>query len=220
MAGRQKLNRFNQNQLAPNVIERGKTGYVTLRGRWNQDYFEKDQPITVELGCGKGEYTVGLAMQYPNRNFIGVDIKGDRIARGSQLALAAGLSNVAFLRTDVRYLDEFFTADELAELWITFPDPQLRDRREKHRLTHPDFLGMYARFLQPSGLLHLKTDNAPFYAYTLGTLSTANFRLTQATTDLYASPLNEIHQNIRTTYEAIFFAKGFTIHYLQAKRES
>ena len=219
MAGRQKRQRFRQNEVADNVIERGKPGYTTLKGNWCRDYFGNDHPITVELGCGKGEYTVGLATRYPDRNFIGIDIKGDRIARGSQLALVAGLGNVAFLRTDVRYLDEFFVSDELSEIWITFPDPQVLDHREKHRLTHPLFLSCYARLLQPGGLLHVKTDSELFFRYSLGTLPVAGYRLLHVTNDLYASPLNVLHNGICTTYEAIFHGKGYPIHYLQSKRE-
>ena len=218
MSGRLKVQRFEQNRLAANVIERGKPAYTAIKGKWNRDQFPQNQPIVVELGCGKGEYTVGLAEVFPDKNFIGVDVKGDRIARGSQQALAGNLTNVAFLRTDIQYLEEFFAPGEIGEIWITFPDPQLRDKQEKHRLTYAKFLDMYARLLKPAGLLHLKTDNSPFFAYSLDSLPANGFSLLDWTTDLYNSPLNERHLGIQTKYEAMFFAKGFSINYLVSQK--
>ncbi|CCH01175.1 tRNA (guanine-N(7)-)-methyltransferase [Fibrella aestuarina BUZ 2] len=215
---RQKMYRFEQNRLAPNVIERGKPLYSTIKGKWHPDYFQNDNPIVLELGCGKGEYTVGLASAYPDKNFIGVDIKGDRIARGSQAALAGDLANVAFLRTDIQYLDEFLAEGEVSEIWITFPDPQPRDKQEKHRLTYKTFLAKYATLLQPGGVLHLKTDNTPFYEYSLESLPANGFTILEATDNLYESPLNNLHLGIKTKYEAMFFEKGFSIKYLQSKK--
>ena len=214
MGGRLKLQRFEQNRLAYNVVERGKPAYSTIKGNWNTAQFPANQPIVLELGCGKGEYTVGLAQAFPDKNFIGVDVKGDRIARGSQQALAQNLTNAAFLRTDIQYLGEFFAPGEVSEIWITFPDPQPRDKQEKHRLTYAKFLAMYAALLQPGGLLHLKTDNPPFFAYSLDSLPANGFTLLDWTTDLYNSPLNQRHLGIQTKYEAMFFAKGFSINYL------
>ena len=218
MSGRLKLQRFEQNRLADNVIERGKPTYTAIKGQWNIDQFPRNQPIVVELGCGKGEYTVGLAQAFPDKNFIGVDVKGDRIARGSQQALVGKLTNVAFLRTDIQYLEEFFAPGEISELWITFPDPQPRDKQEKHRLTYAKFLGMYVRLLKSEGLLHLKTDNGPFFAYSLESLPANGFALLDWTTDLYNSLLNERHLGIQTKYEAMFFAKGFSINYLISRK--
>ena len=174
--------------------------------------------MVLELACGKGEYTVGLGRAYPDKNFIGVDIKGDRIARGSLAAQAGGLTNVAFLRTDIRYLLEFFADGEVDEIWITFPDPQPRDRQEKHRLTHPGFLELYRQVLKPGGLLHLKTDNTDFFDYSLQMLSTVGFVDITYTHDLYLSTLNNLHLGIKTTYEAMFFDQGFSIKYLQCKK--
>ncbi|NID12437.1 tRNA (guanosine(46)-N7)-methyltransferase TrmB [Fibrivirga algicola] len=218
MARRRKMYRFEQNKEAYNVIERGKPLYTTIKGHWLTDYFKNDNPIVVELGCGRGEYTVGLATAYPDRNFIGVDIKGDRIARGSQAALEAGLSNVAFLRTDVNYLLEFFDEEEVDEVWITFPDPQPRDKQEKHRLTYSSFLTLYRSILKNEGVLHLKTDHAPFFEYSLQSLPDNGFTIVASTTDLYQSPLNDIHLGIKTKYEAMFYAKGFSINYLQSRK--
>jgi tRNA (guanine-N7-)-methyltransferase len=220
MSGRLKLQRFEQNRLAANVIERGKPAYTMIKGHWNTAQFPADQPIVVELGCGKGEYTVGLAQAFPDKNFIGVDVKGDRIARGSQQALRGNLTNAAFLRTDIQYLEEFFAPGEISEIWITFPDPQPRDKQEKHRLTYARFLNMYAKLLKPQGLLHLKTDNPAFFGYSMASLPANDFTLLDWTTDLYTSPLNGRHLGIQTKYEAMFFAKGFSINYLVSQKMS
>lgn len=220
MARRRKMYRFEQNRVADNVIELGKPLYATIKGEWLKTYFRNDNPIVLELGCGKGEYTVGLAQAYPDRNFIGVDIKGDRIARGSQAALDAGLTNVAFLRTDVRYLAEFFAEQEVNEIWITFPDPQPRDKQEKHRLTYASFLTLYKSILKPDGLLHLKTDHALFFDYSLRSLPENGFMILASTTDLYQSALNDIHLGIKTKYEGLFYAKGFSINYLQSQQRA
>ncbi len=184
------------------------------------NYFGNDNPIVLELACGKGEYTVGLGQAFPGHNFIGVDIKGDRIARGSQAAKQLGLSNVAFLRTDINYLVEFFADKEIDEIWITFPDPMPRPKQEKHRLTHPRFLAIYKQLLKPGGTLHLKTDSPDLFAYSVETIRDYFSKDMQLTTDLYHSPLNAIHLGIKTKYEQIFFDKGFTINYLQSKMDA
>ncbi|SFB95463.1 tRNA (guanosine(46)-N7)-methyltransferase TrmB [Spirosoma endophyticum] len=214
---RRKNQFFLQNAESNNVIEIGKPLYKTIRGRWRDDYFRNENPIVLELACGKGEYTVGLAQAFPETNFIGVDIKGDRIARGSQAAQTLGLTNVAFLRTDINFLAEFFLEGEVNEIWITFPDPQPRPKQEKHRLTHPRFLELYKKLLVSDGMLHLKTDNPELFAYSLGTVSQLGFVNLQYTTNLYESSLNNLHLGIKTRYEQLFFARGFTINYLQCK---
>lgn len=214
---RRKQHRFFQNAQSDNVIESGKPLYKTIRGRWNEDYFKNDHPIIVELACGKGEYTVGLAQVFPDKNFIGVDIKGDRIARGSQAAQTLGLTNVAFLRTDINFLEEFFAEKELTEIWITFPDPQPRPKQEKHRLTHPRFLSIYKRLLITTGAFHLKTDNLEFFKYSLEQIRNNGFTDLQCTTDLYESSFDVIHHNIKTKYECLYTNQGFTINYLQCK---
>ena len=214
---RRKGHRFLHNAESQNVIEVGKPLYKTIRGNWRQEYFNNENPIVLELACGKGEYTIGLAKAYPQINFIGVDIKGDRIARGSKAAETLGLTNVAFLRTDINYINEFFTEGEVNEIWITFPDPQPRPKQEKHRLTHPRFLTIYKSLLVKNGTLHLKTDNPELFAYSLEKVKEMGFSDLQSTTDLYSSPLNQIHLGIKTKYEQLFFDKGFTINYLQCK---
>lgn len=215
---RRKQHRFLQNAVSPNVIEVGKPLYTTIKGNWRSAYFQNTNPIVLELACGKGEYTVGMAQAYPAANFIGVDVKGDRIARGSQAAQALGLANVAFLRTDINYLLEFFADEEVNEIWITFPDPHPRPKQEKHRLTHPRFLAMYKAILVEQGALHLKTDNPDLFAYTIQTVTNNGFGNLQKTTDLYNSSLNDIHLSIKTRYEGLFYGKGFTINYLQCKK--
>lgn len=177
MAGRNKLQKFAENLTFPNVYESfdltkpGLTGLhgasVDLRGRWAADHFHNDRPITLELACGRGEYTLDLARQYPERNFIGVDVKGARIWRGAKTALAEGLDNAAFLRTRIEAIGHFFAPAEVSELWITFPDPFLKKGKENRRLTAPQFLKQYRGILQPGGLIHLKTDSRELYDWSL-----------------------------------------------------
>lgn len=214
---RRKQHRFLHNAGSSYVIEVGKPLYKTIKGQWRSQYFGNDNPIVLELACGKGEYTIGLAQAYPATNFIGVDIKGDRIARGAVAAQSLALPNVAFLRTDINFLTEFFTESEVNEIWLTFPDPQPRPKQEKHRLTHPRFLILYQRILMPGGTLHLKTDSSELFRYSLAMISSCEFTDLQYTTDLYRSVLNQIHTGIKTKYEQLFTDKGFTINYLQCK---
>ncbi|GAB2568567.1 tRNA (guanosine(46)-N7)-methyltransferase TrmB [Spirosoma areae] len=214
---RRKTHRFLQNAESQNVIEVGKPLYKLIRGQWRRDYFGNQNPIVLELACGKGEYTVGLAQAFPDTNFIGIDIKGDRIARGSQAAQTLGLTNVAFLRTDINFLTEFFVAGEVNEIWLTFPDPQPRPKQAKHRLTHPRFLAIYDQLLSSGGTLHLKTDSPDLFAYSLAQVRAGTYYDLQFTNDLYNSPLSTSHFGIKTKYEQLFFDKGFTINYLQCK---
>lgn len=204
--------------MADNVIERGKELYTSIKGRWNEVFFKNTNPITVELACGKGEYTVGLSKQFPDVNFIGVDIKGDRIARGSKKAMDLNLSNVAFLRTGIQYLDEFFEPEEIDELWLVHPDPQPRDKEEKRRLTNQKFLDIYKIYLKNEGIFHLKTDSEFLFDYSLEVIKAdPEFEVLDYTDDLYNSDLKEGHFDIVTHYEKLFNEKGATIHYLKAK---
>jgi tRNA (guanine-N7-)-methyltransferase len=215
---RKKQHRFEHNIVADNVIERGKELYTSIKGKWNEVFFKNSNPITVELACGKGEYTVGLSKQFPNVNFIGVDIKGDRIARGSKKAMDLNLSNVAFLRTGIQYLDEFFEPEEIDEIWLVHPDPQPRDKEEKRRLTNQKFLNIYKIYLKNEGIFHLKTDSEFLFDYSLEVIkSDPDFELLDYTDDLYNSDLKEGHFDIVTHYEKLFNEKGATIHYLKAK---
>ncbi len=214
---RQKLQRFEHNTQAENVIERGKPLYTTIRGRWKEVFFKNEHPVVLELACGKGEYTVGMGRQCPDRNFIGVDIKGERIARGSKQAIQAGLTNVAFLRTGIQYLGEFFEENEVDEIWLIHPDPQPRDKEEKKRLTNPAFLSLYHRYLKDGGVFNVKTDNPFLYEYTLDMLQRSSlYTVLDYTDDLYHSPLHAEHMGITTHYERLFMERGFTINYIKS----
>lgn len=215
---RRKLSRFRHNAEADNVIERGKPLYTGIRGRWSELYFKNDRPIVLELACGKGEYTVGLGSRFPDSNFIGIDIKGDRIARGSAKAEELGLKNVAFLRTGIQFLDEFFAENEVSEIWLVHPDPQPRDKEEKRRLTNRRFLDLYKKYLRNGGIYHLKTDSEFLFDYSLEVLQNdPEFELLGFTKDLYNSPLKEGHFEIVTYYERFFTEKGASINYLKAR---
>jgi len=211
---RKKTLRFEENKLRNNIIEAGKPLYINAKGRWHADYFHNNNPITLELACGRGEYTTGLAAIYPDRNFIGVDVKGDRLWRGSTAALAEGLANAAFLRTQVHLLEDFFVPHEVSEIWIVHPDPRPRKNDDKRRLTHPRFLEIYQRLLPPGGLVHLKTDSPLLFDYTLEILCDFGVKDLVHTTDLYQSELLPLHHGIKTHYEEIFTGKGFTVNYL------
>lgn len=216
---RRKKHRFEHNEKASNVIERGKDLYTSIKGKWNEVYFKNSNPIVLELACGKGEYSVGLGEVYPNKNFIGIDIKGDRIARGSQRAIEKGLSNVCFLRTGIQFLEEFFEAGEVSEMWLINPDPQPRDKEEKRRLTNDKYLNLYAQFLKTDGLLNFKTDSDFLFNYTLETLQNSKvLAVTDYTKDLYSSNLYKEHHGIKTHYEELFVERGHIISYIKSKK--
>jgi tRNA (guanine-N7-)-methyltransferase len=213
---RKKLQRFQENEENRNVIQPGKDIYENIKGKWNSFQFENDSPLVVELACGRGEFTVGLARQHPNYNFIGVDIKGSRIWKGSTIAISEGLHNVAFLRTQIQLIDKFFESNEVSELWITFPDPFPRDGDEKRRLTHPKFLNMYKTILKKDGIIHFKTDNSGLFDYTLEVVSNNEAcEILISTFDFYQSEWRDAHLGIQTKYEKLFSEKGEKIKYLQ-----
>jgi tRNA (guanine-N7-)-methyltransferase len=213
---RKKLKRFLQNEASDNVLQVGKPLYQIIKGNWNSLLFKNQNPIVLELGCGKGEYTIGLAQQFPDKNFIGVDIKGDRLAVGSNRAQTDALFNVAFLRCNIADLLNFFHDGEISEIWITFPDPRPRERDIKRRLTAPRFLAIYQKVLRVGGALHLKTDNEEFFDFSLKTIQeSCLFHEILFTKDLYASQLWQDHFGIKTRFEEIFTEKGFKINYLK-----
>ncbi len=213
---KRKQERFRIIEERLNVIEPSKPIYREIKGRWHSDHFKNENPITVELACGRGEYSIGLGRMFPERNFIGVDIKGERIWKGSTLATEENLSNVAFLRTQILLIENFFDTGEIDEIWLTFPDPRPRKRDIKRRLTSPRFLEMYKKLLRPGGWLRLKTDNTVLFEYTLEEVSQRNdideFKFTR---DIYTSDLRPECFDIRTRYEEEFAAKGETIKYLR-----
>jgi tRNA (guanine-N7-)-methyltransferase len=213
---RKKLVRFAQNEANPNVIQAGKPLFETIKGNWHEVQFQNQNPIVVELACGRGEFTVGLGREYPEQNFIGVDIKGSRIWKGSSTATAEGLSNVAFLRTQIQNLDQFFAEGEISELWITFPDPFPRDGDEKRRLTSPKFLDMYKPMIKENGLVHFKTDNTGLFDYTLELVkSREDIEILAFTHDFYQSEMRDDHHGIKTRYEKMFSDKGEKIKYVK-----
>ena len=226
MAGKQKLQRFAEMKSFPNVYEptldEAREGFA-MKGRWKQEHFKNDNPLVLELGCGKGEYTLGLARKFPDRNYIGMDIKGARIWRGAKTAIEEKRDHVAFLRTRIEFINGFFDPDEVDEIWITFPDPQPKERHIKKRLTTEKMLGHYKRFLKPGGLIHLKTDSFPLYEYTLEVIQGMQLEILESTSNLYEEKLADLDADtqeilsIKTHYEGIFTAKGFSICYLKFK---
>ena len=209
-----KLEKFAQNKESKNVIEPGKELFQSIRGNWN-DFFGNDHELVVELACGWGEYTTALAEKFPNKNFIGVDIKGDRVWRGSQFAIKHQLDNVAFLRCHIVEILNLFDNDEIDEIWLTFPDPQPKDRNEKHRLSNKSYLAKYAQLLKPEGFFRFKTDSTFLFEYTLEILSNLKIKDLTYTFDLYKSDLIDEHHGISTKYEKIWTEKGETIKYMR-----
>ncbi len=232
MAGKQKLVRFEQMKSFPNVVEpalheilveekSGKFKDHPLKGKWHADFFKNENPLVLELGCGKGEYSVGMGRKFPNKNFLGIDIKGARMWNGASTALNEGLTNIGFLRTRIDFILSFFQAGEVDEIWLTFPDPQKEGRRERKRLTSPMFIERYRQILKPGGIVHLKTDSPELYDYTMEQVAEHEYGLIQNTEDLYGELLSNLDQdtqdimNIKTHYEGIFSAKGFSIKYIK-----
>ncbi|WP_018478060.1 tRNA (guanosine(46)-N7)-methyltransferase TrmB [Pontibacter roseus] len=215
--GRSKLEKFAAIAERENVVEAGDELYGQLVGKWREEFFGNDNPLVLEVGCGRGEYTVGMARLFTEKNFIGLDIKGARIWKGSTMAQEEDLENVAFLRTFIENLEENFAEGEVDEIWVTFPDPRPRDRDIKRRLTSPRFLDLYARILKPGGTVHLKTDNQMLFEYTLEVLQERQPKDLLYTSDLYRSDLQEHTMGIYTTYERRYLEEGIAIKYLQFK---
>jgi tRNA (guanine-N7-)-methyltransferase len=184
-----------------------------MKGHWREQFFKNDNPIVLELGCGRGEYTVGLGRMYPDKNFIGVDIKGARMWTGATDSMREGMANVAFLRTNIEIIDRFFAEGEVDEIWITFPDPQMK--KVTKRLTSTAFLQRYAKFLKPEGIVHLKTDSNFLYTYTDALVQVNNLPIEVNTTDLYNSGLADDILSIRTYYEQQWLDRGLNIKYLK-----
>ena len=246
--GKNKLARWTELETFNNVIQSEIHDISAkdhpLKGRWKRHLFKNENPVILELGCGKGEYTVGLATRFPGNNYIGIDIKGARMWRGAKTSNEQKLPNVAFLRTRIEFINSFFSTDEIDEIWITFPDPHPGRRNSNKRLTSPWFLNCYRLFLKDKGLVHLKTDNIELFKYTKTVIENNNLELIFATNDLYSenidnesitfkdkSPLepalNEVKGvsvvnnlipddilSIKTHYEKIFLNDGLGINYL------
>lgn len=211
-----KLARFKIISERNNVLEPGKELYFNIKGNWNKTQFNNDNPITIELACGRGEYSVGMAELFPDRNFVGIDVKGDRIWKGSTWAVEKELDNVAFLRAQIHTLENFFGEDEVSEIWLTFPDPRPKKRDIKRRLSNNRFLNLYKKVLKPDGLFRLKTDNTDLFNFTLEELKERNdIKDLKVTFDVYQSELKDEVLGIKTRYEEMFAKKGETIKYLR-----
>jgi tRNA (guanine-N7-)-methyltransferase len=219
--GKGKLKKFNEVATFSHVIEPEIRDHVAvdhvLKGNWKRDFFKNSHPIVVELGCGKGEYTVGMARRFPEKNFIGVDIKGARIWRGAKTSKEENLTNVAFLRTRIELISAFFVANEVSEIWITFPDPQMKTGRAKKRLTSAGFLTRYQLFIVDQGLVHLKTDSKFFYEYTLEVVKQNQLPLIKNTPDLYKELWTDAILAIQTHYEKLHIDEGDNINYISFK---
>ncbi len=222
--GKNKLQRFADNKTFSNVFEPSyeivNTNAFEVKGKWHKEYFKNDHPIVLELGCGRGEYTVGLAQLYPQKNFIGIDIKGARLWHGANYALKNNIQNIAFVRTRIDFIESIFNPNEVNEIWITFPDPQPSTAKEFKRLPSSRFLNRYKNVLAPNGIIHLKTDNAGLYKYTLEVIKHHGLPLHFYTDNLYELKDNDnIHikeaRAFKTYYEELFTGKGHVIHYIR-----
>ena len=220
MGSKNKLKRFKENETFSNVFQPTReeviSNQLSLKGKWRTDFFKNNNPIVLELGCGKGEYSVGLAERNPNKNFIGIDIKGARFWRGAKTAVENGINNVAFLRTQIELIEHCFDADEVDEIWITFPDPQIKYKRTKHRMTNAEFLNNYKKILKPNGLMHLKTDSEFMHGYTLGLLHGLGHEVLYANHNIYkneGAPADVT--SIQTFYESQYLEVNKPITYIQ-----
>ena len=222
MGSKNKLKRFKENETFENVFQPTREEVVRsefpLLGKWNTNFFKNDNPIIVELGCGKGEYSVGLAQRYPNKNFVGIDIKGARFWRGAKTAVESGMHNVAFVRTQIELINFIFAQNEVDEIWITFPDPQIKYKRTKHRMTNSEFLQLYKKILKPNGIVNLKTDSEFMHGYTLGLLHGEGHEVLYANHNVYKNEgaPSEVTQ-IQTFYENQYLETDKAITYIRFK---
>ena len=216
MARPSKLSRFADMKEYPHVFEPDKLSLMQedylMKGQWKQQFFRNEQAITLELGCGRGEYTVGLAEMFPKRNFIGMDIKGARMWKGATYSQKAGLENVGFVRARIEFVDRIFAPGEIDEIWVTFPDPQ--PKKASRRLIHAFFLNKYLQLLKPDGIIHLKTDSRLLHEYLLATLQQNSVEPLVATRDLYSDYADSEACALKTRYEELFLAEGKPINYL------
>lgn len=206
-----KLKKFSEFDSFPNCFN----ATCELKGKWKSDFFKNNNPLVLELACGKGEYTVNLAKAFPDHNFIGVDRKGSRMWRGAKTALEDGINNVAFLRIMIETLDQYFETGEVDEIWITFPDPQPRDGKAKKRLTSQRFLKSYKNIVKPGGIIHLKTDSDLLYNFTLEVAEMEGLKVFEHNSDIYSWNERPDYLNIKTFYENIWLSEGCTIKYIR-----
>jgi len=217
-----KLRKFAENDGFWNLIQPTREEVqkgIPLRGKWGREFFKNDHPIILELGCGKGDYTIGLAKRNPENNYIGIDLKGARLHTGAKEGVESDLRNVGFIRTQIELLENLFAPGEISEIWITFPDPQIKYRRMKHRLTSPNFLDMYQRIVKPGGVVHLKCDSEFLHGYTHGIVQLRGHEVLEAYHDIYHQFKTRDHIlfEIKTFYEQMWLAQGKAITYLKFK---
>ena len=217
--GKDKIRRFQENEtfacmVQPDFGEVFRTDYK-LKGRWREDFFRNGHSVCLELGCGRGEYTVALGQRNPEVNYIGIDIKGARMWRGAKTATEYRMPNVGFLRTRIEFIGSFFAPGEVDEIWITFPDPQLKKGREKKRLTAPGFLAMYAQFLKPDGVIHLKTDSQCLHEYTKAVVAVNDLPVEECNADIYGTGLADETLSVKTAYESRYLSEGLPITYIR-----
>lgn len=218
MGKKNKLQRFAENETFDNMFQLGYEELVSgfkNRGKWNNNFFNNDGDIIVELGCGKGEYTVGLAERFPEKNFVGIDIKGARIWKGLKNSEKGSLNNVAFIRSRINLIEYMFGEEEVSDIWITFPDPRSRPSDENRRLTSPRFIDRYYKVLKKGGTINLKTDNIVFFEYTLDIIRDFDHKLIYHTYDVYGEENEEYLTGIQTFYEKIWLENGTKIKYLK-----
>lgn len=226
--GKDKLKKWAENETfphvhQPNLIDIIKKGTTYMKGEWREKVFHNDNPIVLELGCGKGEYTVGLARRFPNKNFIGIDVKGHRFHKGAKESLQEGLTNVAFLRTRIEFIEAYFAENEVDEIWLTFSDPQPLDHEGNRRITSPWYLKKYRSFLKPGALVHIKHDNPGVYQKALEELPAAGCTLETHSDDVYGEYLNTVDEemrdilNIRTFYEQMWIKENRIIKYVRVR---
>ena len=220
MGSKNKLKRFKENEGFNNVFQPSREDLLNdkfnLRGNWNRLAFKHSNPIVVELGCGKGEYTLGLAKMFPEKNFIGIDIKGARFWKGAKTSLSEKINNVVFIRTQIELIENIFLMDEISEIWITFPDPQIKYKRTKHRLVNMDFLNRYKNILIKGGIINLKTDSDFLHGYLIGLIQGMGHEIIYSNHDIYNSSGVPIEATaIQTYYESLYLAEGKPITYLK-----
>jgi tRNA (guanine-N7-)-methyltransferase len=217
---KKKLLHFAENLTFKHLFQYPHLGLLPdfqLRGRWNENYFHNDHPVILEMGCGKGEYTVNLAVDHPEKNYIGMDIKGARLWKGCKMVEELGLKNVAFIRSRGEFIESFFAENEVDELWLTFPDPQPQSNRIQKRLTSPEFLLKYKNILKKDAIIHLKTDNEKLYRYTLGVIKDFGHQLVYSSEDIYRLEIPHEATIIQTFYEDIYRKEGVQIKYIEFK---
>ena len=218
--GKGKLKKFAELDTFENTFQPSREEVVAglpMKGKWKSEVFKNDAPLILELGCGRGEYSVALAERYPECNFVGIDLKGARIWEGAKKAVQNDLDNVRFLRVQIELIDQCFAENEVDEIWITFPDPQIKYKRTKHRMTNPWFLAKYRHILKPDGVVHLKTDSEFLYGYTGGLLEMGEGEVLYSSADIYRVQVRDEVLNIKTYYEKMWLEEGKAITYTKFK---